>query len=258
MLPSLYISHGSPALMIMNNNTTKILKELSSKFDKPKYILVISAHWVTNDLKILYKESPSTIYDFYNFPKELYELSYEAKSDLRKSDEITNLLKSNGFEVGKDSLRGGFDHGVWSPLSFLYPKADVPVVQLSLPLSYDSKRLFDLGEVLKKLREDTLIIASGSMTHNLADINWDENSTTVKSYAKEFRDWIVNKIEIGDINSLINYKIKAPYLRQNHPSEEHFLPLLVALGSSTNHIGESLHNEFMYGNLSMDTIIFKG
>lgn len=258
MLPSLYISHGSPALMMMDNSTTNFLKELSSKFDKPKYILVISAHWITNNLKILYKESPSTMYDFYNFPKELYELLYKAKSDLEKSDEIVSLLKNSGFNVEKDSLRGGFDHGVWSPLSFLYPNADIPVLQLSLPLNYDSQELFKLGKTLKELREDTLIIASGSMTHNLADINWDENSTAVKPYAIEFRDWIVNKIEVGDVDSLINYKLKAPYLRQNHPSEEHLLPLFVALGSSTNHIGKSLHNKYMYGNQSMDTIIFKG
>ncbi|PLY10892.1 MAG: dioxygenase [Arcobacter sp.] len=256
MLPSIYISHGSPGLALMKNNTTKFLEELSTKFQTPKYILVISAHWVTNSLKILYEDNPHTIYDFYNFPKELYALTYEAPSSKEKNDEIVNLLTSNGIDIQKDYSRGGYDHGVWSPLKFLYPKADIPIIQISLPLTYDAKELMHLGEVLYKLREDTLIIGSGSMTHNLGDIVWDENKSDVKPYAKEFRDWVVDKLEKADIDSLSNYK-QAPYLAHNHPTLEHFLPLFVSLGASKSKVGKSLHDVYMYGNLSMDTILFE-
>jgi 4,5-DOPA dioxygenase extradiol len=257
MLPSLFVSHGSPALMIMENETKNFLKSLPSTFDKPKYILVISAHWVTNDLKILYEDNPFTIYDFYNFPKELYELDYPAPSSKEKSDEIIKILKEKNIDIKKDELRGGYDHGVWAILKLMYPDANIPVLQISLPIIYDSKHLVNLGEVLSKLRDEILIIASGTMTHNLRDSIWDENNTYIKPYAKEFRDWIVDKVEKGDVNSLIEYRKKAPYLVQNHPSLEHFLPLFVSLGASKTKVGKSLNNVYMYGNQSMDTIIFK-
>ncbi|WP_428026514.1 DODA-type extradiol aromatic ring-opening family dioxygenase [Arcobacter sp.] len=257
MLPSIYISHGSPSLALMENSTTNFLKNLPKSFETPKYILVISAHWVTNNLKILYEDKPSTIHDFYNFPRELYELTYEAPSSKEKNDEVIELLQSNKIEIQKEYSRGGYDHGVWSPLSFLYPKADIPIIQISLPISYDVKELIYLGEVLSPLRDDTLIVASGSITHNLRDMIWDENSTKIKPYAKIFKDWVVEKIENADVDSLINYKKEAPYLSLNHPSLEHFLPLFVSLGASKNKVGKSLHDVYMYGNLSMDTILFK-
>lgn len=257
MLPSLYISHGSPELMIQNNETTKFLKDLSSKFDTPKYILVISAHWVTNNLKIIYNDSPSLIYDFYGFADALYNLKYNAKSSKSKSDEIVKLLESNNIEIEKDEFRNGFDHGVWSPLTMLYPNANIPVLQISLPTNYDAKELFKLGDVLSTLRDDTLIISSGSLTHNLGDLNWNSEKGPVKPYAKSFRDWIVKKIEDTDLESLFNYRIKAPYLAQNHPSLEHFLPLYVSLGVAKGKKGKALHDVYMYGNLSMDTIIFE-
>lgn len=257
MLPSLYISHGSPALMIQKNRTTEFLNNLSSNFEKPKFILVISAHWVTNTLKILYEESPSLIYDFYGFPKELYELKYPAKSSKRKSDEIVELLKSNGIKIEKDDFRGGFDHGVWSPLKFLYPDANIPVLQISLPMNYDADELLKLGEILSVLREDTLIIASGSITHNLGDITWIEEDDSAKPYVKEFKNWIIEKLKNADIDSLTNYRKKAPYLALNHPTLEHFLPLFLSLGTSKSKVGKSLHDVYMHGNLSMDTVIFE-
>jgi len=256
MLPSLYISHGSPMLMMMDNKSTQFLKKLSSTFLSPKYILIMSAHWESDNLKILYKQNPNTLYDFYNFPKELYKLTYNAPSSKEKNDEIINLLKSNGIEIKKETLRSGYDHGVWSPLRFIYPEADIPVIQISLPYNYDAKELVYLGEVLSVLRKDTLIIGSGSLTHNLRELDL-RNTDIIEPKAKYFRDWIIDKLKNAKINSLINYKQEVPYLKENHPTLEHFLPLFFSLGASGDKIGESLHNSFMYGNLSMDTIIFK-
>lgn len=258
MLPSLYISHGSPELMIQDNKTTKFLKNLSSKFDEPKYILVISAHWVSNDLKILYDDTPFLINDFYGFSDKLYNIKYPVKSCKKRCNEIISLLESNNIEIKKDESRGGFDHGVWSPLTFLYPDANIKVLQISLPKNYDAKELYKLGEVLSVLRDDTLIISSGSLTHNLMDLNWrSEDDKNIKTYAKSFRDWIVENIEKESTNSLLEYKTQAPYLKQNHPTLEHFLPLFVTLGSAKGTKGKSLHDVFMYGNLSMETIIFE-
>lgn len=256
MLPSIFISHGSPALLLSDNTTTDFLKELSSKFERPKYILVVSAHWVSDGLKILYEDKPNTIHDFYNFPQELYNMTYKASSSKEKSDEIVKLLEKNNIRIEKDDFRGGYDHGVWSPLKLIYPKADIPVIQISLPINYTSKELFDLGEILSSLKNDTLIIGSGSLTHNLMDLDWNENNPEPKDYVKTFRNWIVERIENKEIDELINYRQKAPFLSKNHPTLEHFLPLFVTLGSAKNRSGKSLNNIYTHGNLSMDTIIF--
>lgn len=257
MLPSLFISHGSPALILMQNDTTKFFQELAYKFDRPKYILVISAHWTTKELQILANDKPSLIYDFYNFPKELYEMKYPAKNAIDKVDEIVSLLEKNAISITKDKQRAGYDHGVWSPLKIIYPNADIPVIQLSLPMNYTPKELLELGEVLYSLREDTLILGSGNMTHNLGGMNWNSVDNKPEKYAQEFRDWIVEKLEKGDKQSIEAFVSKAPYARENHPTIEHFLPLLVTLGASKDGIGKSLHDSYMYGNLSMDTVIFR-
>jgi 4,5-DOPA dioxygenase extradiol len=124
---------------------------------------------VTKNLKILYEESPSLIYDFYGFPNELYNLKYEAQNDIKKSDEIISLFEESGITIEKDDFRGGYDHGVWSVLRFMYPDADVPVLQLSIPQTFTEEDYIKMGEILQPLRENTLIIGSGSLTHNLMD-----------------------------------------------------------------------------------------
>lgn len=257
MLPSLYISHGSPMLMLMNNETTKFLENLPSTFKEPKYILVISAHWVTQDLKILYEESPNLIYDFYGFPKELYDLTINVSSSKQRNDEIIQLFEKNGIKLEKDITRGGFDHGVWSPLRFMYPNKEIPILQISLPYGFTQNDLFKVGEILSSLREDTLIIGSGALTHNLRDIIWDEDTPQVKEYARVFHDWITENLKSGNYEEILNSNEKAPYLKQNHPTLDHFMPLFVNLGSSKSKVGKSLNNIYMYGNQSMDTYIFE-
>ncbi len=255
MLPSIFMSHGSPMLMLRDNSTTEFFKNLPSTFKKPKFILVISAHWVTKNLKILYEESPSLIYDFYGFPNELYSLKYEAKNDIKKSDEIISLFEQNGINIEKDTTRGGYDHGVWSVLRFMYPNADIPVLQLSIPQNFTEEDYLKMGETLQTLREDTLIIGSGTLTHNLMDRHRDEYTKNIKDYSIKFHDFIVENLKVGNYQNLIE---RVPLLKQNHPTLEHFLPLLINIGSSKDKIGESANNVYMHGNLSMDSIIFKG
>ncbi len=257
MLPTLFISHGSPTLTIEDNSTTKFLKALPSKFIKPKTILVISAHWTTKELRILNNEDPFIIYDFYNFPQKLYEQDYPINNDINRVKEVISLLSNAHINVFEEQTQSGYDHGVWSPLKLMYPKADIPVVQLSLPLNFNAKELMNIGKALRSLRKDTLIIASGAMTHNLRDMNWHDENQKPVNYAVAFRDWVVEKLENKEINSLINFEKDAPYVRQNHPTLEHFLPLFVALGASRTYEGKSLHNQYMYGNQAMDTILFK-
>ncbi|NQY92732.1 MAG: dioxygenase, partial [Campylobacteraceae bacterium] len=146
MLPSLYISHGSPRIAIMDNPSTDFLKNLSSLYNKPKYILVISAHWTTSQLKILSNPTPELIYDFYGFDDALYAKKYNAINDIKQVNKIVQVLEEKNINITKDESRQGYDHGVWTALSLMYPKADIPVIQLSLPLNYSSEALLNLGE----------------------------------------------------------------------------------------------------------------
>jgi 4,5-DOPA dioxygenase extradiol len=256
MLPTLFISHGSPMLRLTKHEANDFLKELPKGFNKPKYIIVISAHWLTSDLRILANKSPCKINDFYGFPEELYNLKYQASNDLEKVNEIVGLFKKNDMEIKKDHLREGYDHGVWAPLSLMYKEANIPVIQISLPLYYETSKLLKIGEILQDLRKEALIIGSGTMTHNLKGSKTDINAS-INPDAKIFRDWIVEKIQTSDIKSMEEFKSKAPYLQKNHPSLDHFLPLIIALGASKSKKGEAMNSIYMYGNQAMDTIIFK-
>lgn len=256
MLPSLFISHGSPELVMQQNSSTRFLKKLPNLFQKPKYILIISAHWITSDLQILSTPNPNLVYDFFGFPQELYERQYPIKNDLVQVDNIVSLLNHKNIPITKNIHREGYDHGVWTILSLMYPSADIPVIQLSLPSNYSETQLIKLGAALQELREETLIITSGSMTHNIREAIFKDN-LPIKSYAKEFRDWVVKSVEDANTNELKDFNIKAPHFKQNHPTSEHFVPLLINLGTSSDSKGRSLNNEFMYGNLSMDTILFE-
>jgi len=256
MLPSLYVSHGSPRIAIMNNNSSNFLKNLSSLYKEPKYILVISAHWTTSDLRILSNPNPELIYDFFGFEDALYEKKYPAKNDLLQVKKIVKILKDKNINILEDRTREGYDHGVWTALSLMYPKADIPVIQISLPLHYSSEQLVKIGEALQVLKDDTLIIGSGAMTHNIRGAVREENAP-IASYAQEFRNWTVNKLEHSQIKDLLEFKTQAPYWEENHPTLEHFLPLFISIGASKNKKGKSLHNVYMHGNQSMDTIIFE-
>jgi len=255
VLPSLFISHGSPALGIMDNEFSDFFKNLSKKFEKPKYIVIVSAHWESKDLSILSNEFPKIIYDFYGFPKELHEKKYPAKNDIKQVKNIKKLLQNKDIEIKEEPFKEGYDHGVWVPLSLMYPKADIPIIQISLPKSYSSKELFILGEALQELRKECLIIGSGSITHNLYDTTSNINAK-VKEYAKIFDEYISKIIREKNIHELLDFKEKAPKFRENHPSQEHFMPLFFPLGAAISKDCEILNKRFMYGNLSMQTLLF--
>jgi len=255
LLPSLFISHGSPDIRFRDHEVKDFFKTLNSKMQKPKSIIVISAHWYTPNLEILTNNSPELIYDFYGFQKELYEVKYPIKNDLNLVDKIVDTFKQNNIEIDKNSTREGYDHGVWSILSLIYPNADIPVVQLSLPMSYSVDELIKLGEILKEFREDSLIIGSGNITHNLRDIDWHGHEN-IRAYAKEFRDFVIENLENSNIDELKDIE-NIPYLKENHPSLDHLLPLYVNIGSSNDKKGESLIESYMFGSLAMDTIIFR-
>lgn len=256
MFPSIYISHGSPFLCLTEYESASFLKELPLLFEKAKYIIIISAHWTTKELRILSNPNPNIIYDFYGFPQELYDKKYPIKNDLLKVEDIIKKFKNKNIKILKDDNQQGYDHGVWAPLSLMYPNADIPVIQISLPIYSSIRELINIGEILQEFKNEALIIGSGTLTHNLRDSNRDVNAPVV-AYAKEFRDWIVSKVEEGDIDALSDFLLNAPEINSNHPTLEHLLPFFVVLGSSESKKGKALNNVFMYGNQAMDCLFFK-
>lgn len=252
MYPTLFISHGAPNIILSDSISKLNFQKLGKSLDKPKYIIIISAHYVTNDLKIISPEANKIMYDFYGFENELYKVTYEINSDKDLTLKLIETLKKENINISIDEGRSSYDHGVWNVLALLYKKLDIPVLQLSIPYSYSPYDLINLGEKLKIFKDEAMIICSGGITHNLGDMSY---SFTPKLYAKEFNDKIKNIIENGDGNNLLNIKSDINFSK-NHPSSEHFLPLFIAFGNAIDKKGKSVNSEMQYSNISMESFIF--
>ncbi|AXH11180.1 DODA-type extradiol aromatic ring-opening family dioxygenase [Halarcobacter bivalviorum] len=252
MNSSLFISHGAPNIILKNSLSKTNFENFSKRVKKPQYIIIFSAHYLTKTLKVINYEKNSLLYDFYGFEKELYEFKYEIKSDKEKTLNLITYLKKRGIEVSIDKDKSTYDHGVWTALSMIYEKLNVPVIQLSIPTSYSYKQLINLGETLQGLKEEALIVGSGGTTHNLFDM---QNSTMIKKYAKNFNNELINIVNKGKENQLLALS-KTPSFKQNHPSDEHFLPLFIIFGSAKDKKGVSFNSEFFYSNISMESFYF--
>lgn len=252
MYPTLFISHGAPNIILSDSISKLNFKKLGKNLEKPKYIIIFSAHYVTNELKIISPEANKIMYDFYGFEDELYKVVYEINSDKNLTLKLIENLKKENINISVDESRISYDHGVWNVLALLYKKLDIPVLQLSIPYSYSPYDLINLGEKLKIFKDDAMIICSGGITHNLGDMSYNNRP---KLYAKEFNDKVKNIIENGDGNNLLNIKSDINFLK-NHPSPEHFLPLFIAFGNAIDKKGKSVNSEMQYSNISMESFIF--
>ncbi|MCT7465738.1 dioxygenase [Aliarcobacter cryaerophilus] len=251
MNPSLFISHGAPNIIFSDLKSKKSIQNLKNILDTPKYIIIVSAHYVTKNLKVINPIANSLMYDFYGFEKELYEFKYNIKSDINLTNNLIEKLKNQGIDISIDENRTSYDHGVWSVLSLIYEKLEIPVIQLSIPISYSINELLNLGEKLKIFKNEALLIFSGGVTHNLSEMGYGNT----KTYAKEFNDTIKNIIENANVEELENIS-KDKNFYKNHPTTEHFIPLLLAFGSAFNKKGESFNSEMIYSNISMRSFIF--
>jgi 4,5-DOPA dioxygenase extradiol len=255
--PSLFISHGSPDLPLTPSAAQDFLSQLSQQFEKPKAILVISAHWNTTHPVVSASTQPETIHDFSGFPSALYQLQYPAPGAPQLAHRVHTLLKDADF-ASEIVTNRGLDHGAWNPLILIYPAADIPVTQLSIQPRQDAAYHLRLGQALEPLKEEgVLILASGSATHNLREIGNYAGDSQPPFWVSEFADWLTVKAEAGDIESLINYRQIAPHAERNHPTPEHLLPLFVALGAGGKQAkAVSLHSSYTYGVLSMAALSF--
>ncbi len=254
MLPSLFISHGSPMLALHPGASGPALQRLAAELPRPKAIVVVSAHWESQELLVSGASAPETWHDFGGFPRELFAVQYPAPGDPRLAAEIVELLHADGLGAHIDERRP-FDHGTWVPLSLMYPAADIPVVQVSLPSRMGPALQSRVGRALAGLREQgVLLIGSGSITHNLGELDWRAGPETITPWALEFRDWVVDKLAANDDAALHDYRRQAPHAVRSHPSDEHLLPLYFARGVGGDF--SVAHQGFTLGALGMDIYRF--
>jgi len=254
-LPTVFVSHGSPTTIIDKDSPARaFLSDLGERLGRPKAIVSVTAHWVTGTPKVGAAEHPETIHDFAGFPQELFEMQYPAPGDAELAGRVAQLLHEAGFDRRLDEGRG-LDHGTWSPLKLMYPVADVPVVQMSVQRS-DPRHHLALGVALSSLREEgILVLGSGSTTHNLG--NFEYGSHDAMPWAVAFENWLAQTVEANDWETLLDYRANAPYGERAHPSEEHFMPMFVALGAAgENAVPEILHQGIEHGSIGMSAFAF--
>ncbi|WP_122462369.1 DODA-type extradiol aromatic ring-opening family dioxygenase [Pseudomonas viridiflava] len=254
MFPSLFISHGSPMLALQPGESGPALARLAAEMPRPRAIVMVSAHWESHELLVNGNPQPETWHDFGGFAAELFAVQYPAPGLPDLTREVVKLLAASDLPARIDSRRP-FDHGVWVPLSLMYPQADIPVVQISLPSRQGPELQTRVGKALAGLRaEGVVIIGSGSITHNLGELNWNGDSARVEPWAQAFRDWMIDKLASDDESALHQYRSLAPHAVRAHPSDEHLLPLYFARGAG----GEFsiAHQGFTMGALGMDIYRF--
>lgn len=254
MLPALFISHGSPMLALQPGASGPALQRLAAAMARPRAILVMSAHWESRELLIGSAAQPLTWHDFGGFPAELHAVQYPAPGAPQLALEVQRLLAQADLPSRLDPQRP-FDHGAWVPLTLMYPQADIPVLQISLPSHQGPAMQTRIGQALASLREqDVLLIGSGSITHNLGELDWRAGPEVITPWAQEFRDWMVAKLVSGDQAALYDYRRQAPSAVRSHPSDEHLLPLFFAQGAGS--LFQVEHSGFTLGALGMDIYSF--
>lgn len=255
--PALFVSHGSPMMAIEPGAAGAALAGLGQRLARPAALLVVSAHWETSAPAVSGAEHPDTVHDFGGFPRTLYTLQYAAPGAPALAERTRRLLDAAGFPTTVDPRRG-LDHGAWVPLRHLYPDADVPVTQLSIQPRLSPAHHYRVGEALRPLLDEgVLIVASGSLTHNLHEFR-DRSGSGSAPYVREFQDWVQHAIEAKDLAALLDYRRLAPHAVRAHPTDEHLLPLFVALGAG-GLCGTvmRLTDEVRYGMLAMDAYVFQ-
>ena len=261
-LPSLFVPHGAPTFALNPGIAGQALRNMAARlldaYGMPRAIVVVSAHWETAQVTVGASEQPTTIHDFGGFPQALYALRYPAAGAPDVAAEIVACLNAAGLPSTSDSQRG-LDHGVWVPLMHMFPQADIPVIPISLLWRGGPQHALALGRALAPLAErGILTIGSGSITHNLGDYRraWQQGGQT-PAYVGEFADWLAARLAENDIASLLDYRHASPHGRHAHPSEEHLLPLFVALGAGgTNCQPERFHAGVDDCVIAMDAYAF--
>ena len=254
-MPVLFIGHGSPMNIIYKNEYTKSLQRLGPSLPKPDAILVVSAHWLTKGTYVCTVDTPEQIYDFYGFPDELYAVKYHPPGARTVAESIVHELKSDNIQP---DAKWGIDHASWAVLTHLFPKADIPIFEMSLDVLKNEKEHYALGKKLSFLRrKNVLIIGSGNIVHNLRQINFNENAEPYL-WAIEFDNYIKDALLRKDHNRLLRYKELSQVGRLAVPTNDHYLPFLysAALQEENEQI-EFIHESIQNGSMSMRCFIIQ-
>ena len=258
-MPSLFVSHGSPMTAIQPSAARDFFLSFAQELPRPKAILIATAHFESAAPLLSTDEKPAMIYDFGGFPQPLFEIVYPAPGSPAVAERAAEALHAAGHDAYGVSDRG-FDHGTWVPLSLMYPDADIPVVQISVQPELGAAHHMEIGRALAPLRDEgVLVIGSGSLTHNLYELSRSgrQFDAPVRDWVVEFTDWIAQTLEAGSAEDIAHYRQRVPFARENHPTDEHFLPLPFAMGAGGGAKGQRVHASYEYGLLAMDAYLFQ-
>jgi 4,5-DOPA dioxygenase extradiol len=259
-MPTLFISHGSPMLAVVDSAARRFLKDLGPRLPAPTAVVVVSAHYDAPTTEVTAALRPETIHDFGGFPDELYRLRYPASGDPDLARDIVARLTAAALPARLAPTRG-LDHGAWIPLSLMFPRAEMPVLQVSIDSTGTPEQHFALGRALRSLRDaGALVLGSGGATHNLAlyvHARGRDDDSTPPEWVEAFNEWTAGAIVARRLDDLFRYSERAPYAAQNHPTAEHFLPLFVTLGAAYDEEkGVRIHSSYDRGLLSLDAYAF--
>lgn len=230
---ALFVPHGAPTFALRPGAAGAAIGRLAGMLPTPRAIVIVSAHWATAVPTVGYAGRPATIHDFRGFPEELYAIRYPATGCREAAELVTQAIRQAGLAVAGDAGRG-LDHGAWVPLRLMFPDADVPVIPLSIQPQAGPRQAHRLGLALAGLAgQGFLLIASGNITHNLRDYQRiSQTGGQTPAYVREFADWLADRLAAHDLAALLDYRRQAPGAALAHPSDEHLLPLFVALGAA--------------------------
>lgn len=254
-MPVLFVGHGSPMYAIEENEFVQTWRGMGDTLPVPRAIICISAHWETRGTQVTAMQQPKTIHDFGGFPRELYEINYPAPGSPELAKGVINLIKSSSVLPDE---KWGLDHGTWSVIRRIYPKADIPVIQLSLDYNKSPKQHYELAKELEALRDKgVLIIGSGNIVHNLRQVAWDKPDDQEYGYdwTIEANETVKKLISGNKHNELINYKSLGKSVNMAIPSADHYLPLLYALALKKEDEEVSFFNDkAVMGSLTMTSV----
>ncbi|WP_282787526.1 4,5-DOPA dioxygenase extradiol [Flavobacterium croceum] len=255
ILPAYFIGHGSPMNGIENNSFSQSWAQIGKEYPTPNAVLVVSAHWLTRGTYITAMEHPKTIHDFGGFPQKLFDVQYPAPGNPSLALDTTKLVTSTKVELDHE---WGLDHGVWTVVRHMYPNANIPVLQLSIDYGKPAQFHYDLGKELLALRKKgVLVIGSGNMVHNLGAVAWDKLNEPEYGYdwAIEMNTVFKDKINKGDVKSLIDYTKLHKASSLAIPTPDHYFPLLYTLGLQTQNDTITFFNDkAVGGSLTMTSV----
>lgn len=255
LMPVAFIGHGSPMNAVADNAYTRMLSGLARRWPRPRAVLCISAHWMTDGTWVTHMARPRTIHDFGSFPQELFDIQYPAPGDPALAEDIKALFNAQGLSL--DDTAWGLDHGTWSVLRHIYPAADVPVVQLSLDMQRSAADHFALGTLLRPLREQgVLILGSGNIVHNLRRIVWQEDAPPY-DWATEFDERVRDALNVRDDRTLVDDALITEAGRLSIPTPDHWYPFLYVLGAALpGEKTETLFEGMQNASISMRSVAF--